>query len=77
LQYGSLKGELHAVIIISLFRNALLNLSDPRAAFDATSGEVFDDTSTVSSEGGCCCRLRPFLTEGSDLFNLNTPVAQL
>lgn len=76
-QYGSLKGESHAVVIISLFRKPLLNPSDLRIAFDATSGEIFDDTSAVPSEGGCCRCLRPFLTELSDLFNLNTCAAHL
>lgn len=77
LQYGSLKGESHAVVIISLFRKPLLNLSDLCLAFDATSGKIFDDTSAVSTEGGCCCCLRPFLREVSDLFNLNTSAARL
>lgn len=76
-QYGSLKGESHAVVITSLFRKPLLNPSDLRIAFDATSSEIFDDTSAVSSEGGCCRCLRPFLTELSDLFNLNTSLAHL
>ena len=75
VQYGSLKGESHTVVIISLFRKPLLNLSDLRITFDATSGEIFDDTSAVSSKRGYC--LRSFLTEVTDLFNSNTSAAQL
>lgn len=67
-QYGSLKEESHTAVIISLFRVLLLNLSDVRAAFDATSGESSDDTATGSTEGGCCRCLRPFLAEVSVLF---------
>lgn len=67
-QYGSLKGESHAVVIIGLFRKPLLNLSHLHIAFDATSGEIFDDTSAVSSKGGYCHCLQPFLMEVSDLF---------
>lgn len=50
-QHGSLKGESHAGVITSLFRKALLNLSDLHGRFDATSGEISDDTSAVSSKG--------------------------
>lgn len=51
-QHGSLKGESHASVITSLFRKPLLNPSDLRGRFDATSGEISDDTSAVSSKGG-------------------------
>lgn len=60
-QHGSLKGESQAVVITSLFRKPLLNLSDVHGRFDATSGEISDDTPAVSNEGAAAAASSPSL----------------